>query len=120
MVKPEENLRNLKDFVEHHDLQDRFSNIFFNALVTIKTATNKVTNQHMEVRISFDGYDSYGAVTLMKSDLDTNLYPTIFEAKWNQMEHVDDEYLSISDTHKMNPKIGKYLVKIIPLDILKP
>lgn len=62
-----------------------------------------------------------GGVTIQnsKSVLDTDLYPTVFYARWQKMEHVDEMYLHISDVHRFNAKIGKYDVKIIPQGKLK-
>jgi hypothetical protein len=94
---------------------DLHSNCFFKAIVTIQTSQNKITNKEMEVMISFDGYNSTGKVTLLNSDIDPNLYPTVFEANWQKIEHVEKEHLRITDIHKKNPNIGQYSVKIIPL-----
>lgn len=65
--------------------------------------------------ISFDNFDSYGEVKFLTGDLNPYLYPTVFEAKWNKMEHKTD-HLLISDVHTKNSDIGKYDVKIIPLE----
>jgi len=115
MEKKDFNGQQLRNFVETHELRNRFSIIQFNAVVSITTAMNKITNQQMEVMISFDNFNSLGQVTLMESRLDPEKYPTVFEATWQQMEHVDNEYLLISDIHKKNPSIGTYSVKVIPL-----
>lgn len=109
------NGQQLSDFVQKHDLMNRFSITHFNAIVSITTANNKITNRQMEVMISFDNYNSLGQLTLMESDIDPNLYPTVFEATWQKMEHIENEYLLIADVHKNNPVIGKYSVKITPL-----
>ncbi len=109
----------LSDFVHYHDLQDRNSNCFFKALVTITTSQNKITNEEMKVMITLDGYNSTGEVSLLDHNLDPYLYPTVFKAKYSPIEHINKEYLKIMDTHKQNPKIGKYTVKIIPLRRLK-
>ncbi|MBO2010162.1 hypothetical protein [Hymenobacter negativus] len=113
--------RELRDFVEKHDLRDSYSVVHFNSNVTITTAIadNKVMNRNVDVMITFNDYNSMGQVKLMQSDLDPYLYPTVFDAKWQKMEHVDGEYLLISDTHKQNAKIGKYSVKITPLKKLR-
>lgn len=109
----------LRDFVHTHDLQDRHSNCHIKAIVTITTSLNKITNEEMEVMINLDGYNSTGEVTLLDHDLDHDLYPTVFKANYAQLNHVNSEYLEITDTHMKNPKIGKYTVKIIPLRRLK-
>jgi hypothetical protein len=113
------NGQQLSDFVEKHNLMNRFSIINFNALVNITTNSNKITNRQMEVMISFDNYNSLGQVTLMVSDIDPKQYPTVFEANWQTMQHVDNEYLLITDIHRKNLLIGKYSVKIIPLGKLR-
>jgi hypothetical protein len=112
------NAQHLSEFVETHNLTNRVSLIHFNAIVNITTAQNKITNQKIEVMISFDGYDNFGKVTLLKNDFDPYLYPIQYEAKWQKMEHIDGEYLKITDNHRHNPAIGKYSVKIIPLEKL--
>ena len=119
MEKKIDNSQELRDFVETHDLRNRFSIIHFKSLVSITTAQNKLINKEMEVMITFDDFDSYGKVSLLDSGLDPYLFPTVFEAKWQTMIHVDKEFLKISDTHKQNNRIGVYKVKIIPLEKLK-
>lgn len=114
MEKGYKNLSELKDFIELHDLSDMYSIIHFAAAVSIETAQNKIQNEIMEVRITFDDYDSYGKVFLVSNDLDPYLYPTVFEAKWQEMEHINNVYLQISDTHRRNSIIGKYRVLIVP------
>jgi hypothetical protein len=42
----------------------------------------------------------------------------MFEAKWQTMKHIDNEYLEICGVHSQNQDIGKYSVKIIPLEKL--
>ncbi len=115
----ENNSQELNDFVSKHKLRNRHSIIHFNSIVNITTAENKIVNRKMEIIISFKDYNSMGIVTLMASDLDPFTYPTKFEAKWQKMEHVEGEYLKISDTHKTNSAIGKYSVKVLPLERLK-
>ena len=109
----------LSDFVHFHKLMNRFSVTHFSAIVTIETEINKLINQQMEVMISFDGYKSYGKVTLMDNDLDPYLYPTDFEANWQKFGHIDKEYLLIHGKHISNSKIGSYKVKIIPLEKIR-
>ncbi len=112
------NNQQLREFVQQHKLMNRHSIIQFYSIVSITTAKNKITNQSMKIMITLDGYDSYGQLTLLDSDLDPYLFPTVFEAKWQNMKHVDNEYLEISDVHTQNQDIGKYSVKIIPLERL--
>lgn len=113
------NLEELKDFVESHELMDSHSNIQFKALVSIKTTLNEIEEEEMTVMINYDGYDSYGKVSLIKSDLDPYLFPTVFDGKWQKMQHIENVFLQISDFHKMNPKIGQYNVKIVPISRIK-
>lgn len=58
-------------------------------------------------------------LTLLKDELDVNLYPTEFECKWQIFEHVDKVYLRISGAFNNKPKIGKYAVKIVSLNKLR-
>lgn len=109
------NGRELKDFVEQHDLQNRYSVTHFQALLTIRTAENKMINRQVEILISFDNFNSLGQVTIMDSTIDPMLFPTVFEANYQKMEHINEEYLLITDVHTKNAQIGDYEVKIIPL-----
>lgn len=118
MEQKDINSQQLREFFQHHDLMNRYSIIQFHSIVSITTAKNKITNQPMKVMITLDGYDSYGRLTLLESDINPHLFPTDFEAKWQKMEHVDNEYLEISGVHSKNQDIGKYSVKIIPLERL--
>ncbi|MDM1551807.1 hypothetical protein [Empedobacter falsenii] len=112
------NSQQLREFVHQHKLMNRHSIIQFNAIVNISTAKNKLTNQNIRIMVTLDGFDSYGQVTLLENDLDPYLFPTVFEAKWQKMKHIDNKYLEISDVHTKNQDIGKYNVKIIPLERL--
>ncbi|WP_442264555.1 hypothetical protein ACSIGC_09320 [Tenacibaculum sp. ZS6-P6] len=99
-------------------MRNRHSIIHFNALVSINAAKNSVTNERIEVMISFDNYNSYGEVKFLTGDLDPYLFPTVFEAKWNKMEQKTD-HLLISDIHTKNSDIGKYEVRITPLEKIR-
>ncbi len=118
MEQKDINSQQLREFFQHHDLMNKHSIIQFNAIVSITTAKNKITNQPMRVMITLDGIYSYGQLTLLESDIDPYLFPTVFEAKWENMKHVDNEYLEISGFHSKNQDIGNYMVKIIPLERL--
>jgi hypothetical protein len=113
------NSQQLSEFINDHDLRDSHSIIQFNSIVTITTAKNKITNRRVKMMITLDGFDSYGQLSIFDEDIDPHLYPTVFDAKWQQMKHVDKEYLEITDIHRKNPDIGKYNVKIIPLERLR-
>ena len=115
MTQEEINGGELRDFVETHKLRNRFSLIHFNALVSITTAKNTVNNKRIEIMMSFDNYNSYGDLKFLDGGLDPHLYPTVFDAKWPKIEHNFNE-LIITDIHTRNPDIGKYIVKITPLD----
>jgi hypothetical protein len=108
-----DNIGQLKSFVQEHDLQDRHSVIQFEAIVTIKTAKRRIISDKMKIWIPFD---DGGSVRILASEasLDPHLFPTVFLAQYPKIEHVDHEYLLISDTHTRNAEIGKYEVKIIP------
>lgn len=106
----------LKEFVEQHKLMNSNSIVQFHAIVNISTPKDKITNKSMRAMITFNGYDSYGELTLLDGDLDPNAFPTLFKAKYQIIKHIDKEYLEINDIH---PKIGKYNVKIIPLEKVK-
>jgi hypothetical protein len=60
-------------------------------------------------------FDNYGELSFLSGDLDPYLYPTVFEAIYGKMEHKVD-HLTIKDNHTRNADIGKYEVKIIPLE----
>jgi len=110
-----QNCGELKNFIEIHELSDRNSDVYFRSLVSITTEANNIRNQEMKVRISFDNYGSYGQVVFVEDRIDPYLYPTVFEAKFLYMQHIDDEYLLIKGNHTRNAKIGEYSVKITPL-----
>jgi len=107
------NSRELRDFVEKHHLRSNNSIIHFNAIVTISTAKDKKTNLESEVMVNFD---EHGSLSLFRIEveLDPMLYPSVFNAKWQSMSHVDGEYLLISGMHSTNSDIGKYTAKIHP------
>jgi len=113
------NLNELKGFVEYHKLTNRNSITQFSALVTIQTVKNKIIKQEMNVGITFDGYENYGTISLLESDINPYLYPTVFYAQWQKMEHIENEFFKITDTHTKNADIGKYEVRILPLQRLR-
>ncbi|MBA9074819.1 hypothetical protein GGR22_002992 [Flavobacterium gossypii] len=110
------NSQQLSEFINRHDLMNNESNVLFNAVISITTVNNKIRNQQMKVMILLDSFGSLGKILLMQSGLDPKLYPTIFEANWQDMEHIDEEYLLIKDVHTKNASIGEYSVKIVPLE----
>lgn len=106
----------LTDFVHFHKLMNRYSGIEFMAVVTINTEKNKVINEKTKIMVQLDGYDNPGTLTFIADKLDPLLYPTKFEVKWQMFEHIKNEYLLITGTHTRKPDIGKFEVKIIPLE----
>lgn len=112
-----ENIQQLSDFVSKQDLRNKKSVTHFYALVSITTAQNRLTNQQLEVMISFDNFDSCGYMAFMTGNFDPHLYLTSFEGKWptTRYEHVDNEFLKISAIHTHNAAIGQCSVKISPL-----
>lgn len=110
-----DNIRELKDFVENHQLNDRYPIVTFKAIVSIKTAQKEIKEALMDVMINFNEFNSCGQLTLMENHLDPLLYPIVFEPKWQKMRNVENVFLHVTGIHKTNPVIGKYEVKIIPL-----
>jgi hypothetical protein len=110
------NVGELKDFIEKHKLSDRNSNIQFNSLVSIDTEKNSIRNEKISIWITFSNFNSAGELHLNGNNLNHSLFPTVFEAKWQNMKHVNNEYLLITGNHKNNSEIGKYTVKITPLE----
>lgn len=108
-------LGQLKDFVGVHELQDSHSNIIFDALLTITTATSKIKKEEVEVMVSFNVFDKTGQMSILKHRLDPYSYPTVFYPDYSTFTHVDNSYLKIEDTHTRNEKIGKFIVEIYPI-----
>lgn len=109
------NTQELQEFVRVKKLRNKYSQIDFEALVEIKTSANHLEIQNSKIQITFDGYDNYGTVTLLDGDIDSNLYPTVLLAKYQDFVFVKNEYLRITGFHRNNPSIGKYSVTITPL-----
>jgi len=105
----------LYEFVHHHKLVGKYGGIRFAAKVTIETAHNRFEAPEMEVMVSLTDFNSMGKLTLIENELDPELFPTIFEAKYDTFIHVHEVYLHITGTHKKRPLIGKYSVVIVPL-----
>ena len=114
-----ENTRALQHFVHHHNLMNSVSAVNFIGIVTIKTDKHKIINKQVKIIITFDGYDNYGTLTLHDNEINPYLFPTVLEAKWQTFKHVDNEYLNIDGFHKFNADIGKYNIKIIPLNRIR-
>jgi hypothetical protein len=110
-----QNAIELNDFVKYHNLMNRVSIIDFDAKVSIKTVKNTCQNQNVRVMIHLDGYNNYGRLQFIESELDTNLYPNDFDAKYQFFKHIDEVYFQIIGNHTLNSNIGEYEVKIVPL-----
>ena len=102
----------LMDFVHHHKLMDNYSKIIFTGAVTIETEHDVLENHVTYFIVSNDGYDNYGALYIHEN-IDHNVFPSRYEAKWQTFKHVDKSYLKINGVHP-SPNIGKYEVRIIP------
>jgi len=100
----------LRDFVSDHYPQ---SNVKIDATVSIKTSKHS-ENKAMELLVYPSDSESFGRIVI-SSDLDTDFYPTEFQARYQEMEYIDGKYLKISGKHKHNPNIGEYKVEIFPL-----
>lgn len=115
-MKAMDNIQILKKIVEEKHLMNRHSVVDFIALVTIKTAKNKITNQEMRIMISFDDYPT---LSILENEIDPMLYPTVLNTQWQDFDYVDNEYLNITGFHSKNSNIGNYNIKIIPLRKIK-
>lgn len=111
--------KELYEFVEFHELQNRHSNINFLASINISTAESEIQNEEMEVWIFKDVYNRRGKVALSGSDLNPYEFPEEFFPDFQSMIHIDSRFLQIDGIHKLNPKIGKYSVEIYPIRKIK-
>jgi len=93
----------------------KYGGIRFAAKIVIETEYNRHEAQEMEVMVSLTDFNSMGKLGLIENELDPDLYPTDFDAQYQNFTHVHDVYLHITGTHKKQPLIGKYLVTIVPL-----
>lgn len=114
-MNEEQNSQALNEFVHHHKLIGKYGTIRFMAKITIGTAHNRFESQGMEVMVNLADYNSMGKLSLIENELDPELYPTIFDAKYDTFNHVHEVYLQITGTHTKRPLIGKYSVIIVPL-----
>lgn len=109
----------LRKFVFYHELMNKRSIIQFNAIINIDTEKNEIKNLRSQVMITLDEFNSYGKVTLLNNDIDPYTYPTVLEANWQTFTHVNNEFLEVTGNHTRNQNIGKYSVRIIPLERLR-
>ena len=103
----------LKKFINDHKLQNNRSLIYFKAVVDIQTEMQKLEDVEAEVMVNFDVYGHSAKVNL-SCDLDPNLYPGNFYPTYDDMQHVDEEFLRITGEHTRNSKVGKYIIDIYP------
>ena len=80
----------------------------FAALVTIITASNTLDPTQLKASATPDGLLSF-----LENRLNSLIYPTDFDARWQTFRYSDDQ-LIISGTHPKK-QIGKYTVKISPI-----
>ena len=102
----------LHDFVHAHALIHSNGNMIFKAVVTIMTKEKKLINQEMKITVRFDGL---GELSFSGYSLKPEKYPGLFNAKFQNFEHINHEYLMITGTHAQQPNIGNYQVEITTL-----
>lgn len=72
--------------------------------------------QTKTVRVNKNVSPRIAVLELHDHKLDPYQYPEQFYPDYAVFTHVDKLYLKIEDTHNSNPAIGKYTVKIFPLE----
>lgn len=105
----------LSSFVHNNGLIDADSRTTqFMAYITIHTAQNNIDKAEIKVSATIDGSKDFGRISFLENRINSLLFPTDFDAKWQKFKNMEDEYLLITGTH---PKkmIGKYTVEIRPL-----
>ena len=111
----ENSLRELKDFIEKHNLRDNYSNVRFQALIDIEAFEKQVYKKEIEILVNEQVYGKASELVFTKHDLNYEFYPLQFYPDFQNFTHVNDAYLKIEGVHTHRPKIGKYVVKIFPL-----
>jgi hypothetical protein len=104
----------LSSFIHNNGLIDAESRTTqFMAYVTISTAQNNIDKTEIKVCATMDGSKDFGRISFLENRINSLIYPTDFDAKWQRFKNMGDEYLLITGTH---PKkmIGKYTVEIRP------
>jgi hypothetical protein len=105
----------LSSFIHNNALIDGDSRTTqFMAYITIGTAQNNIDKAEIKVSATIDGSKDFGRISFLENRINSLIYPTDFDAKWQRFKNMGDEYLLITGTH---PKkmIGKYTVEIRPL-----
>ena len=105
----------LSSFIHNNGLIDEHSSTTqFMAYVTINTASNNIDKIELKVSATLDGSKDFGRISFLENRLNSLIYPTDFDAKWQKFKNVEDQYLLITGTHAKK-MIGKYTVKISPI-----
>lgn len=112
----QKSFQELNEFVTLNELTNDSSVIHFHAFVSINTATSEIFKQKMTVRVNKNVSPRIAVLELHDHKLDPYQYPEQFYPDFAVFTHVDKLYLKIEDTHNSNPAIGKYTVKIFPLE----
>ena len=105
----------LSSFIHNNGLIDDDKKVTqFVAHVTITTTSNNIDNIELKVSATLDGSKDFGRISFLENKLNSLLYPTDFDAKWQKFKNMENQYLEITGTH---PKkmIGKYIVQIRPV-----
>ena len=105
----------LSSFIHNNGLIEEDSRTTqFMAHVSIKTAENNIEEAEIRVSATLDGSKDFGRISFLENRLNSLIYPTDFDAKWQKFKNVEDQYLLITGTHTKK-MIGKYTVKISPI-----
>lgn len=106
----------LQDFIHEFKLMDNYSNIYFDALVELKTIKNEKVFED-RITITFGGFNNPGELKILEehNQIDSELFPTEFAVKFQQFEFINQSYLRITGNHTGKPDIGKYSAIITPL-----
>lgn len=114
----ENSLRELKDFIEKHNLRDNYSNVLFQATVDIEAFERQIYREEIEILVNEQVYGKASELVFTKHNLNYEFYPLQFFPDFQTFTHVNTAYLKIEGTHTHRPKIGKYVVRIFPLNNL--
>ena len=105
----------LSSFIHNNGLINDDSRVTqFMAHVSIKTAENNIEEAEIKVSATLDGSKDFGRISFLENRINSLIYPTDFDAKWQQFKNMEDQYLLITGTHAKK-MIGKYTVMIKPI-----
>ncbi|GAE66000.1 hypothetical protein H3Z85_11530 [Chryseobacterium indologenes] len=110
MKHPYSSIDEINKFLSEQNLEEHE---IFNADISINTYLNSIDIK-TKVIISFADTFNWVVVTFIESTLNTDLYPTVFKAKFDEMVYENDKYLLIKGCHSNNRKIGNYKIIITP------